>query len=247
MHVIFAGYCVDMPRINWTRDEIILVAALVAENNWRPLDGNDRRIAELSELLQRPWLHPLEGRPEAFRNTNGVGRKSSDIATAHPDYRGRPTRGNRLDGEVVADFIEDPRKMFRVAAEIRRAIEDGEAVARPTGEHEAEALEGRLLTARHYRRERDPVLRRKKVEQVLARGGDLSCEACGFNFGTAYGERGARYVEVHHRRPLHDSGPRVTKLSDLALLCANCHRMIHVKSPWLTVEELAELVRAHAR
>lgn len=114
-----------MPRINWTRDEIILVTALVADNNWRPMGGNDPRIVELSALLQRPWLHPLEGRPEAFRNTNGVGRKSSDIATAHPDYRGVRTQGNRLDGEVVADFIEDPRRMFRAAAEIRRAIDTG--------------------------------------------------------------------------------------------------------------------------
>jgi putative restriction endonuclease len=29
-----------------------------------------------------------------------------------------------------------------------------------------------------------------------------------------------------------------TRLEDLALLCANCHRMIHRASPWLSVEEL---------
>lgn len=29
-----------------------------------------------------------------------------------------------------------------------------------------------------------------------------------------------------------------TKLSDLALICANCHRMIHRRAPWPTPKEL---------
>ncbi|MDP6032209.1 MAG: HNH endonuclease [Alphaproteobacteria bacterium] len=33
-----------------------------------------------------------------------------------------------------------------------------------------------------------------------------------------------------------------TKLSDLVLLCSNCHRMVHRKRPWLTVRELRELI-----
>jgi 5-methylcytosine-specific restriction enzyme A len=31
-------------------------------------------------------------------------------------------------------------------------------------------------------------------------------------------------------------------LADLALLCSNCHRMIHRTKQWLTVEELKKLV-----
>lgn len=27
-------------------------------------------------------------------------------------------------------------------------------------------------------------------------------------------------------------------LDDLALVCANCHRMIHASRPWLTMDEL---------
>ena len=34
----------------------------------------------------------------------------------------------------------------------------------------------------------------------------------------------------------------LTRLADLALLCSNCHRMIHRTKQWLTVEELKELV-----
>ncbi|WP_352230624.1 MULTISPECIES: HNH endonuclease [Asaia] len=33
-----------------------------------------------------------------------------------------------------------------------------------------------------------------------------------------------------------------TKLSDLALLCANCHRMIHARRPWLSLDELRQII-----
>jgi 5-methylcytosine-specific restriction enzyme A len=36
----------------------------------------------------------------------------------------------------------------------------------------------------------------------------------------------------------------VTKLADWALLCSNCHRLIHRTERWLTVEDLKDLVAA---
>jgi len=33
-----------------------------------------------------------------------------------------------------------------------------------------------------------------------------------------------------------------TRLEDLALLCSNCHRMVHYRRPWLTLEELRQLL-----
>jgi hypothetical protein len=34
-----------------------------------------------------------------------------------------------------------------------------------------------------------------------------------------------------------------TKLSDTRLLCPNCHRLVHSKRPWLSWQELLDLVR----
>ncbi|WP_233533532.1 HNH endonuclease [Kitasatospora sp. SolWspMP-SS2h] len=62
-----------------------------------------------------------------------------------------------------------------------------------------------------------------------------------------YGERGAGYVECHHVVPLHVAGEGTTKLADLALICANCHRMIHRKAPWPTPAELRETVVGQRR
>ncbi|WP_405140686.1 HNH endonuclease [Sphaerisporangium sp. NBC_01403] len=51
------------------------------------------------------------------------------------------------------------------------------------------------------------------------------------DFERPYGDCGAGYIECHHVIPLHQAGEGLTKLADLALICANCHRMIHRRTP----------------
>ncbi|MFI5577344.1 HNH endonuclease [Streptomyces sp. NPDC051822] len=68
-------------------------------------------------------------------------------------------------------------------------------------------------------------------------------ETCTFDVG-------ADYIEVHHITPLHAAGPSETPLGDLALLCANCHRMCHrnyTGEAWRTPDDLREKMRAVAR
>jgi 5-methylcytosine-specific restriction protein A len=136
--------------------------------------------------------------------------------------------------------------MQEEAAALRAAAIRGDfaGLSNPAGEEDDDlaANEGRLLIRRHVARERDPRLRRRKIESVLSHGGSLACEACGFDFEETYGERGHGYVECHHLVPLHATGPRSTRLNDLALLCANCHRITHARPPWLTPQELRSLI-----
>ncbi len=33
-----------------------------------------------------------------------------------------------------------------------------------------------------------------------------------------------------------------TKPEDITMVCANCHRMLHRKRPWLTIDELTKLI-----
>lgn len=233
--------------VDWTRDEIILACALLSENGWRGLRAHEQPVEELSALLRQAPIHSLEERDEAFRSANSVQRKTFDIATQHPDYAGKQTKGNRLDRVVLLDFLAEPDRMRAAARAIRDEVVSG-SVARPLAEEiaasEMNAFEGALLMSNHLIRERDPRLRREKLKQVARAGTRPCCEVCGFDFGRVYGQLGEGYIEVHHRLPLHASGPRVTKLSDLALLCSNCHRMIHRSKEWLTPEELRERLGA---
>ena len=53
----------------------------------------------------------------------------------------------------------------------------------------------------------------------------LACECCEFDSKAVYGELGRGFAECHHRRPLRRLvGKTVTRLEDLAIVCANCVR-----------------------
>jgi 5-methylcytosine-specific restriction protein A len=101
---------------------------------------------------------------------------------------------------------------------------------------------------RHAFRERNPGLRRKKIAAVKAKtGGSLVREAHKFDFSQTYGDLGQDYIECHHVEPLHVGGEKARSIKDLALVCSNCHRMIHRKPPWPTPTELRELIERKAR
>jgi hypothetical protein len=75
------GFKVHYARINWTRDEIVLVCAAVDRRQWRTNAQEDPEAIVLSELLQSPAIHPLHGRGADFRNRRG-GRRAAQAAPA---------------------------------------------------------------------------------------------------------------------------------------------------------------------
>ncbi|WP_433315672.1 HNH endonuclease [Micromonospora chersina] len=239
------GFIVRFLDADWTWDEIVLACALVEGNGWRTVAQEDPRAIELSRLLQSTAIHPLEMRPPGFRNPAGVERKTGDLVSRLPRSGRKQTNGNHLDEKVVQAFLARPDGMRGEAEVIATVLREwpGEPEVVPDVDLEGYAgKEGGVLLKVHLRRERDPSLKPRKVAQAKKNGVPIACEACGFDFYQTYGERGQDYIECHHRVPLHVTGPIDTTLPDLALLCSNCHRMIHRSAPWLTVEELRKLV-----
>jgi 5-methylcytosine-specific restriction protein A len=148
---------------------------------------------------------------------------------------------------VAQAFLDRPEDMRAEAQAIEATFrawdEDPTALPDPDLD-DVGAHEGGAFLKAHLRRERNSTLRTRKIEQTKRRGLPIACEACGFDFFVTYGARGADYIECHHRTPLHVTGPVKTQTKDLALICSNCHRMIHRTRPWLTVEELRDIIRA---
>lgn len=96
----------------------------------------------------------------------------------------------------------------------------------------------------HYRRERNQWLIRQKRQAVFARTGALRCQACGFDFKKVYGSLGEGFCEVHHLEQLSKArSERITSLGQLAVLCANCHRMVHRSDEMLTPVQLKTLIQ----
>lgn len=229
----------------WTWDEIVLACALVKVNDWRTIAEQDSRAIALSKVLQSTAIHPLEGRMSDFRNPAGIERKTGDLVSRLPGRK--PTNGNRLDAEVLQAFQERPDEMDHSVQLIRAAFDawGNDPNALPDADspdHGPE--EGGVLLRSHLRRERSSRLRHQKITEAKRRGQKVACEACGFDFFETYGSRGMDYIECHHRTPLHVTGSVRSQLKDLALICSNCHRMIHRTMPWLAVEAVRDLVVA---
>jgi predicted HNH restriction endonuclease len=103
-------------------------------------------------------------------------------------------------------------------------------------------IEGQRVSVSGTRFERDPRLRQ---QAVLIHG--YSCQACEFNFEQAYGSHGQGFIHVHHLKPLHtgEGSTLVNPATDLAVLCANCHAMVHrYKNKTLSIGELKSLIRS---
>jgi 5-methylcytosine-specific restriction protein A len=84
--------------------------------------------------------------------------------------------------------------------------------------------------------------RSSKLRQEALDIHGYNCQICNFDFELTYGEWGKEFAEVHHVKPLselkglkQETNPK----TDLAVLCANCHRMVHRKNGiTLTLDEL---------
>lgn len=104
--------------------------------------------------------------------------------------------------------------------------------------------EGREYYALHRLRERDGSLPEKVKKARVAKEGKLACDVCDFDFSHTYGGLGDGYIEAHHTVPVSKlNGQAETKMSDFALVCANCHRMLHRGCSLLSVDELRAIVK----
>ena len=104
--------------------------------------------------------------------------------------------------------------------------------------------EGKKAYTKHTRYERNQGMVQLAKDRFKVANGALFCEVCGFSFDT-YGERGKDYIEAHHDVPVSEIGDDgVSNIDDIKMVCANCHRILHCKRPWLKVDELKNLLQS---
>lgn len=133
--------------------------------------------------------------------------------------------------EVLGKDLIGMVNLYRIATR-RGGIElSDNSPEQDAGEEDSSSkaqLEGARREKLHFRVER---LRNNKLSKEAKRIHGYKCQACDFSFESVYGTLGKDYIEAHHLVPLHalsGDGPVLTNpASDFAVLCANCHRMIH--------------------
>lgn len=231
----------------WLNDELILCLDLYRREGY---SASADSMKELSQLLRSIPIETELTENPSFRSQASVGRKLSNFAELDPNIPTGLPNGGARDKLVWDEYWGSPELLKATAKSIRSNIgelkkslfEDaGYAVVEFD---EAEAPEGRVLTRTHRYRERNPKIVEDKKSKVFDETGALLCETCQFDFDRHYGSRGKGFIECHHTLALSKLEPgHKTKLDDLALVCSNCHRMIHRKAPWLSISELKLLVK----
>lgn len=113
--------------------------------------------------------------------------------------------------------------------------------------YDSEFPEGKEIERKHRLRERNQAVIKSAKDLFKQKNVKLYCQVCGFNFHDTYGEIGSDFIEGHHTVPISElKGEVITKVKDVALVCSNCHRMLHRKRPWSKMEDLKKLINEKA-
>lgn len=136
--------------------------------------------------------------------------------------------------EAVSPYLD-----AAVAAVPNEVLSDLFAEIDPESREIRVRTEGGIRAVVTNRIERDPSLR----HAALCVHG-YRCQVCGFSFEETYGPWGKGFAIVHHLRMLADGGGEKRETdpkTDLAVLCANCHCMVHRRrNVVLTLAELRD-------
>jgi hypothetical protein len=76
-----------------------------------------------------------------------------------------------------------------------------------------------------------------------------TCSVCGINFGRTYGRRAEGFIHVHHltRLAARKRRHKVDPIRDLRPVCPNCHAVIHLRPPELSIQEVRALLQSGKR
>ncbi len=104
--------------------------------------------------------------------------------------------------------------------------------------------EGDNITKEVTHKKRNASVVKLKKELALKENGKLICEICGFDFNKTYGHRlGNNFIECHHIEQLSKKLDRKVTVNNLALVCSNCHQMLHRRTPPYKLNEVAQSLK----
>jgi 5-methylcytosine-specific restriction protein A len=190
-------------------------------------------------VTQPPFPEPHWDAERATRGDEAFYVRFAADALINPDVEQPLDVRGMLSGPLTELQLDAPASGNSIPDHVAAALSDVWAAhlgktdaGLGKGDPELAALEGEERRRFVHHRARERALRGAKLNQARSASmdGRLRCEVpgCGFDFEAVYGSVGAGFAHIHHLRPLAEAtAPTVTKLADLAIVCANCHSIIH--------------------
>lgn len=156
-----------------------------------------------------------------------------------------------LNGKVDAQQLRALRQLNVISAQLLDEVWYSDAYTPETiqdflelTEDDQAYAEGKVVIRTMKQRQRS----RQLVHEAKAKfrdlhGGRLFCEVCGFDFDRAYG---ITYIEAHHTEPIANLEDEIENTTDaVVLLCANCHRAAHTRTPPYSLDELRNMLHTN--
>lgn len=173
------------------------------------------------------WYHPLSRFPAALFDLHGY-----LLFATEEEYRTSPHIS-------VGKQVGVPKPGISAIPGYVRVADSDVSLNLDVDIHTIAATEGRRRLVLHLQRERNQTVVRNKKKLATS----LACEICGFSFGLAYSSAASDYCEVHHLLPLSEVERSTrTRMEDLAILCANCHRVVHLHNPPYTLNQVRSML-----
>lgn len=224
---------------DWTRDEVVLALDIYLSCAGKIPGKSHPLVIELSELLQHNPEHMNVARNSKFRNPDGVAFKLQNIRAVATGVGLKNTA--EIDRLIWEQFGDKPNEVRALAEQIRAAIASTSKLKR-SDQEELTFPEGRIITRTHIAYERSVSLRRELL-QSRREADELKCDCCGYRPPLDHcGDWALAALEVHHVTPISRAGQKRTRLNEVALLCANCHRLMHrvisLDGVWPSANEL---------
>lgn len=155
------------------------------------------------------------------------------------DVAGGRVDAHQLTGlrQIMAETSEMLDDIWYNDAYVPNSVED---YLELTEDDQAYA-EGKAVVRTVRQRQRSRALvNQAKAQFRSLHDGRLFCEVCGFDYEDTYG---VDYIEAHHTKPiasLEDETANTTEA--VVMLCANCHRIAHTRTPPYSVDELRQMI-----
>lgn len=137
------------------------------------------------------------------------------VFTAPP----RKTTLAKANGEPLAELYQRSYSICRTPDYLDEADVGGELFT-TAQEFDLEGLKSEAL--------RTVTKRSRRIRNLAFEAANGVCCVCQTDFSKVLGGRGIRVLQVHHRKQLSARKcPVITAVEDLAVVCANCHLLLH--------------------
>lgn len=185
-------------------------------------------VTDIIETYKREAKEVLQLRAEDFRAK--INYQHSEFLTKIKLESNTKNAKHYEAGNIIAKYYPSNNlpSSSELKSDIRTFLDIYEKIAYSDNSFSEHTEKSHFETKQmrlHWRIERNTSLG-NKVKKIKG----YTCEACEMTFKEKYGVLGEQFIEAHHLKPISELGIGKFKIdleNDFAVLCSNCHSMIH--------------------